>query len=200
MVTAGGPHYGPLLEMDSAEVREALSDHVVVGLEVARHAAGKMRPGGTLMLMGGTGGRRISRGSRGSPPRPRPRSLLHRGPRARARAGPRKPDRRRLRRHPAVGLAARRRTRRPAGGAAEDAADRARRRAGRRRRARRSHHDQHRPHRRDIRHRRRPAVRLIDSSERRSRWSEKRSGSSTTSGRSSARPFVSNGAILSGLR
>jgi NAD(P)-dependent dehydrogenase (short-subunit alcohol dehydrogenase family) len=61
MVTAGGPTYGPLLEMDSAQVREAISDHVVLGLEVARNAAGKMRPGGTLVLMGGTGGRRISR-------------------------------------------------------------------------------------------------------------------------------------------
>jgi NAD(P)-dependent dehydrogenase (short-subunit alcohol dehydrogenase family) len=61
LVTAGGPHYGPLLEMDSAEVREAISDHVVLGLEVARSAVGKMRPGGSLLLMGGTGGRRISR-------------------------------------------------------------------------------------------------------------------------------------------
>ena len=42
MVTAGGPSYGPLLEMDSDEVREALSGHVVVALEVARGAAGKM--------------------------------------------------------------------------------------------------------------------------------------------------------------
>jgi NAD(P)-dependent dehydrogenase (short-subunit alcohol dehydrogenase family) len=33
----------------------------VLGLEVARNAAGKMRRGGTLLLMGGTGGRRISR-------------------------------------------------------------------------------------------------------------------------------------------
>ncbi len=62
MVTAGGPQYGPLLEMDSAQVREALSDHVVLGLEVARNAAGKMRPGGTLLLMGGTGGRRVGHG------------------------------------------------------------------------------------------------------------------------------------------
>jgi NAD(P)-dependent dehydrogenase (short-subunit alcohol dehydrogenase family) len=61
LVTAGGPHYGPLLEMDPTEVRDALSDHVVLGLEVARNAAPKMRPGGTLVLMGGTGGRRISR-------------------------------------------------------------------------------------------------------------------------------------------
>ena len=58
MVTAGGPTYGPLLEMDSAQVRDALSDHVVLALEVARHGAGKMRPGGTLLFMGGTGGRR----------------------------------------------------------------------------------------------------------------------------------------------
>ena len=34
---------------------------VVLGLEVARHAGPKKRPGGMLLLMGGTGGRRISR-------------------------------------------------------------------------------------------------------------------------------------------
>jgi NAD(P)-dependent dehydrogenase (short-subunit alcohol dehydrogenase family) len=62
MITAGGPTYGPLLEMDAAQVRDALSDHAVLGLEVARYAAGKMRPGGTLLLMGGTGGRRVGPG------------------------------------------------------------------------------------------------------------------------------------------
>ena len=62
MVTAGGPRYGPLLEMDAAQVREALSEHVVLALEVARNAVGKMRPGGTLLFMGGTGGRRIGHG------------------------------------------------------------------------------------------------------------------------------------------
>ena len=60
LVTAGVPRYAPLLEMDSADVRDALSDHVVLGLEVARNARGKMRPGGTLLLMGGTGGRKVS--------------------------------------------------------------------------------------------------------------------------------------------
>jgi NAD(P)-dependent dehydrogenase (short-subunit alcohol dehydrogenase family) len=63
LVTAGRPTYGPLLGMDAAQVRDALSDHVVLGLQVARHAAGKMRPGGTLLLMGGTGGRRIRPGA-----------------------------------------------------------------------------------------------------------------------------------------
>jgi NAD(P)-dependent dehydrogenase (short-subunit alcohol dehydrogenase family) len=61
MVTAGGPHYGPLLEMSADQVRGAISEHVVLALEVARNAAGRMRPGGALLLMGGTGGRRISR-------------------------------------------------------------------------------------------------------------------------------------------
>ena len=48
LVTGPGPRYAPLLEMDADQVREALSDHVVLALEVARNAAGKMRPGGTL--------------------------------------------------------------------------------------------------------------------------------------------------------
>jgi NAD(P)-dependent dehydrogenase (short-subunit alcohol dehydrogenase family) len=62
MVTAGGPHYKPLLEMDADEVREAIGGHAVLALEVARNVADRLRPGGTLVLMGGTGGRRIRRG------------------------------------------------------------------------------------------------------------------------------------------
>jgi NAD(P)-dependent dehydrogenase (short-subunit alcohol dehydrogenase family) len=62
MVTAGRPHYGPLLEMNSAQVRQAISERVVLYLEIARNAAGKMRPGGTLLFMGGTGGRRVGHG------------------------------------------------------------------------------------------------------------------------------------------
>ena len=60
MVTADGPYYGPLLKMDSDQVRRAMSDHVVLAVEVARNIAGKVPPGGTLLLMGGTGGRRIN--------------------------------------------------------------------------------------------------------------------------------------------
>ncbi|HEY5358367.1 MAG TPA: SDR family NAD(P)-dependent oxidoreductase [Streptosporangiaceae bacterium] len=41
LVTAGGPSYGPLLAMDSAQVREAVSDHIVLGLEVARKRLGQ---------------------------------------------------------------------------------------------------------------------------------------------------------------
>ena len=61
LITAGGPQYGPLLEMDADEVRDAMSGHILLSLVVARSAASKMRAGGTLLFMGGTGGRRISR-------------------------------------------------------------------------------------------------------------------------------------------
>jgi NAD(P)-dependent dehydrogenase (short-subunit alcohol dehydrogenase family) len=62
LVTAGGPHYGPLLEMDAGEVRQAVTEHLMLELEVARSVRGKMRAGGTLLFMSGTGGRRIRRG------------------------------------------------------------------------------------------------------------------------------------------
>ena len=58
MVTAGGPHYARLLEMDFEEARQSLEAHPLLMLQVARNAAPKVRPGGTLLFMGGTGGRR----------------------------------------------------------------------------------------------------------------------------------------------
>jgi len=57
MVTAGGPHYGRLLDMDFAQARRALDEHLLMAFQVARSASGKVRPGGTLVFMGGTGGR-----------------------------------------------------------------------------------------------------------------------------------------------
>jgi len=63
LVTGGGPTYQPLLEMDAAQARDALSDHLALDLQVARNAAPRMRPGGTLLFMGGTGGRHIGRGA-----------------------------------------------------------------------------------------------------------------------------------------
>ncbi len=58
MVTAGRPHYGRMLEMDVKDAQRALDDHLLLMLMIARHAVGKVRPGGTLLFMGGTGGRR----------------------------------------------------------------------------------------------------------------------------------------------
>jgi NAD(P)-dependent dehydrogenase (short-subunit alcohol dehydrogenase family) len=62
MVTGGGPRYRSPLEMDVEEARIALSEHMLLALGVARNASGKVRPGGTLLFIGGTGGRRIHPG------------------------------------------------------------------------------------------------------------------------------------------
>jgi NAD(P)-dependent dehydrogenase (short-subunit alcohol dehydrogenase family) len=61
MVTGPGPSYGPLLELDPDQVRGVIGDHVALALDVARNAAPRIRPAGTLIFMGGTGGRKISR-------------------------------------------------------------------------------------------------------------------------------------------
>jgi NAD(P)-dependent dehydrogenase (short-subunit alcohol dehydrogenase family) len=58
MVTAGRPHYGHILDMDVEQMRDAIDAHLMLALLVARNAAHKVRPGGTLLFMGGTGGRR----------------------------------------------------------------------------------------------------------------------------------------------
>jgi NAD(P)-dependent dehydrogenase (short-subunit alcohol dehydrogenase family) len=63
MVTAGRPNYGRLLEMDFDDVRAAMSQRIVTVLAIARSAAGKMRAGGTLLLIGGTDGHRVRPGS-----------------------------------------------------------------------------------------------------------------------------------------
>ena len=62
MVTAGGPRYGRMLDMSAGDARQAISEHVLLALAVARHVADTVRPGGSLLLMGGTGGRRIAVG------------------------------------------------------------------------------------------------------------------------------------------
>jgi NAD(P)-dependent dehydrogenase (short-subunit alcohol dehydrogenase family) len=62
MVTAGRPYYGRLVDMDFAQARRALDEHLLLALQVARHAADKVRRGGTLLFMGGTSGRRAAAG------------------------------------------------------------------------------------------------------------------------------------------
>jgi len=58
MVTAGAPHYAPPLETLREEARRGLTEHLLLALEVARGAADKVRPPGSLVFMGGTGARR----------------------------------------------------------------------------------------------------------------------------------------------
>ena len=56
-VTGPGPYYAPLAEFDFDKARRDLEAHLLLPLQVARNAANKVRPGGTLLFMGGTGGR-----------------------------------------------------------------------------------------------------------------------------------------------
>jgi NAD(P)-dependent dehydrogenase (short-subunit alcohol dehydrogenase family) len=58
MVTAGRPFYGRLMDMDFAEARYTLESHLVLAIQVARHSVKKVRPGGTLIFIGGTGAKR----------------------------------------------------------------------------------------------------------------------------------------------
>src|SRR6516225_11348096 len=57
LVTGPGPYYARLAEFDLDAARRDLEAHLLLPLQAARHAAGNVRPGGTLLFMGGTGGR-----------------------------------------------------------------------------------------------------------------------------------------------
>ena len=62
LVTGPGPYYAPLAEFDFEAARRNLEAHLLLPLQVARNAASKVRPGGTLLFMGGVGGRRTATG------------------------------------------------------------------------------------------------------------------------------------------
>jgi NAD(P)-dependent dehydrogenase (short-subunit alcohol dehydrogenase family) len=57
MVTAGGPYYARLADIDFDRASRTLENSLVLSMRVARSAAEKMRPGGTLLFMVGTGAR-----------------------------------------------------------------------------------------------------------------------------------------------
>jgi NAD(P)-dependent dehydrogenase (short-subunit alcohol dehydrogenase family) len=62
LVTAGRPYYAPLAEIDFDEAHRDLEGHFWMVLHVARNAVGRVRPGGTLLFLSGTGGRRAGVG------------------------------------------------------------------------------------------------------------------------------------------
>ena len=53
----GPPSWAPLAAFDLEVARRDIEAQLVLPLQVARHAPGKVRPGGTLLFMGGTSGR-----------------------------------------------------------------------------------------------------------------------------------------------
>jgi NAD(P)-dependent dehydrogenase (short-subunit alcohol dehydrogenase family) len=58
MVTGPGPYYAPLADLDRERAHRAFDSHQWLAVAVAQHAVGRVRPGGTLLFMSGTGGRR----------------------------------------------------------------------------------------------------------------------------------------------
>ena len=62
LVTGPGPYYAPLAEFDVDEARRDVDAHLMLPILIARHATSKVRPGGTLLFLSGTGGRRTAAG------------------------------------------------------------------------------------------------------------------------------------------
>jgi NAD(P)-dependent dehydrogenase (short-subunit alcohol dehydrogenase family) len=62
LVTGPGPYYAPLEDFDLDEARRDVDAHVLLPVQLARNAIGRVNPGGTLLFVGGTGGRRTGRG------------------------------------------------------------------------------------------------------------------------------------------
>ena len=158
MVTGPGPYYAPLAELDRDRAHQDFDDHLWLAVAVAQHAVGRVRPGGTLVFMGGTGGRSrgpglslIAAGTAALPAlianlavevAPIRVNLIAAGfvdtPLSATLLGD-DLDARRDQLRATLPI-------QPGG------------RPGRHRRARRAPDDQHRAHRRDLRHRRRPAT------------------------------------------
>ena len=57
LVTGPGPYYARLADLDRERAHRDFDDHLWLPVAVAQHAVGRVRPGGTLLFMGGTGGR-----------------------------------------------------------------------------------------------------------------------------------------------
>jgi NAD(P)-dependent dehydrogenase (short-subunit alcohol dehydrogenase family) len=62
MLTAGGPYYAPLSEIDFDEALRGLNNEVLLPMRVARLARDRIRPGGSLLFVGGTGARHAAPG------------------------------------------------------------------------------------------------------------------------------------------
>jgi len=158
LVTAGRPYYTSLADMDFEQAHREVDEHLWLALHVAREAAGKMRPGGTLLFMSGTAARRPGVGG------PIVSALTAGLPALTATlALELAPVRVNLIAAGFVDISARRAARGAPPAVARHAPDRPCRRTRRGRRTRRAPHDQHRSHGRDLRHRRRPAARLADN-------------------------------------
>lgn len=60
--TAGGPSYAPLADMDLAQTSRHFGERLAMTVGIAKYSRGKVRDGGTLLFIGGTGARRPGKG------------------------------------------------------------------------------------------------------------------------------------------
>jgi NAD(P)-dependent dehydrogenase (short-subunit alcohol dehydrogenase family) len=62
LVTGPGPYYAPLAQFELDKARRDVEAHLLLPMQIVRRAIGRVHPGGTLLFMGGTGGRRMAVG------------------------------------------------------------------------------------------------------------------------------------------
>jgi NAD(P)-dependent dehydrogenase (short-subunit alcohol dehydrogenase family) len=62
LVTGPGPYYARLQDFDFDEARRDVEAHLFLPMQIARNVMGRVRPGGTLLFLSGTGGRRTAPG------------------------------------------------------------------------------------------------------------------------------------------
>lgn len=62
LLSGPGPSYATIADLDFEQARAELEDHILGALRVARECATRVRPGGSLTLISGTGARRPGRG------------------------------------------------------------------------------------------------------------------------------------------
>ena len=62
LLSGGGPYYAPFAEMDFDKARRSVDEHFWTLLQLARSVGRAIRPGGTLLFIGGTAGRAPSAG------------------------------------------------------------------------------------------------------------------------------------------
>jgi NAD(P)-dependent dehydrogenase (short-subunit alcohol dehydrogenase family) len=62
LVTGPGPYYAELKDFDFDAAARDLRSHVLLPIQVARCVVGRVRQGGTLLFVGGTGGRHVAPG------------------------------------------------------------------------------------------------------------------------------------------
>ncbi len=63
MLTAGSPYYSRIADLDFEKARRNAEHALLLPLLIARWALGRIRPGGSITLMGGTGGRKPNAGA-----------------------------------------------------------------------------------------------------------------------------------------